>query len=1128
MLRLLLLTILVALLLGTTAKAEDADPAKLNAEVIRLYKAGKYAEAILHAERLLKLSETALGPDHPDVATPLNNLAALYESQGRYGAAKPLYQRSLKIFETALGPDHPDVANSLNNLAELYRAQGRYGAAKPLYQRSLKIYETALGPDHPDVATTLNNLAALYESQGRHGAAKPLYQRSLKIYETALGPDHPDVATALNNLAGLFDTQGRHGAAKPLYQRSLKIYETVLGPDHPYVATALNNLAGLYASQGLYGEAEPLYQRSLKIYETALGPDHPDVASTLNNLAVLFRAQGRYGEAEPFFKRTLKIYETALGPDHPYVATILNNLAELFRAQGRYGEAEPFFKRSLKIRETALGPDHPYVATALNNLAGLYDSQGLYGEAEPFYKRSLKVRETALGPDHPDVASTLNNLAVLFRAQGRYGEAEPFFKRSLKIYEAALGPDHPYVGTALNNLAGLYDSQGLYGEAEPFYKRSLKIRETALGPDHPDVAGSLNNLAFLAFGQKDWSTAAQHWRGATDVLIRRTRRGGILGQKLTGKKKSEVAQRDWYFRGFVKSVYRDKTATKDSREGGEAMFPIAQWALGSDAAGALAKMSARTAANNTALGNLIRERQDLVNEWQKRDQARSQFASLHPNKRDKKQETENKARLDKIDGRISTIDKQLEKDFPDYAAITNPVPLTIEQTQALLGPKEALVLFLDTETWKPTPEETFIWVVTRDEMTWARSPLGTGSLTKMVKRLRCGLDAAGWSGEKNKNAPCQDLTGRSFDLAGYYQGKAHLPFEPDVAHALYDGLFGQIKDQIKGKKLLLVPSGPLTSLPFQVLLNHKPAEGTTLQDMPWLIKDHALTVLPSVASLKALRRNAKASAAENPFLGFGNPLLLGRSGKDKSAWAKQSCKFQPRPKPLRVAGLTIPDAISKYFRGGAVNVALLKRQAPLPETADELCAVAETIGASPQAVHLGAKATEAEVKLLSKQGALQQAKILHFATHGLLADETGQLLENKAEPSLLLTPPDKATDEDDGLLTASEITQLKLDADWVILSACNTAAGDKPGAEPMSGLAKAFFYAGARALLISHWAVQSDATVALITKSFAAQKQDPSLGRAGALRSAMLSLINSNHIAHPEYWAPFIVVGEGS
>src|SRR5262249_12996060 len=159
---------------------------------------------------------------------------------------------------------------------------------------------------------------------------------------------------------------------------------------------------------------------------------------------------------------------------------------------------------------------------------------------------------------------------------------------------------------------------------------------------------------------------------------------------------------------------------------------------------------------------------------------------------------------------------------------------------------------------------------------------------------------------------------------------------------------------------------------------------------------------------------------------------------------------------------------------------------PLPETADELCAVAQSLGAQEGAVYLGDKANEKTIKGLSADGTLARARIVHFATHGLLAGETEMFTASIAEPALILTPPEQAGEEDDGLLTASEIAQLKLDAEWVVLSACNTAAGesDKPGAEALSGLARAFFYAGARALLVSHWAVNSEATVDLITKAF--------------------------------------------
>jgi hypothetical protein len=194
-----------------------------------------------------------------------------------------------------------------------------------------------------------------------------------------------------------------------------------------------------------------------------------------------------------------------------------------------------------------------------------------------------------------------------------------------------------------------------------------------------------------------------------------------------------------------------------------------------------------------------------------------------------------------------------------------------------------------------------------------------------------------------------------------------------------------------------------------------------------------------------------------------------------------------------------------------------------------LCAVARSLGADEKAVHLGEQATERSLKALSADGTLGNSRVVHFATHGLLAGETESLVKAKAEPALMLTPPSEATADDDGLLTASEVTQLKLDADWVIMSACNTAAGEKLGAEAFSGLARAFFYAGARALLVSHWYVSSKAAVSLSTGVFDALKRDPTIGKSEALRRSMLALIQSGGTnAHPANWAPFVLVGEGA
>jgi CHAT domain-containing protein len=216
-------------------------------------------------------------------------------------------------------------------------------------------------------------------------------------------------------------------------------------------------------------------------------------------------------------------------------------------------------------------------------------------------------------------------------------------------------------------------------------------------------------------------------------------------------------------------------------------------------------------------------------------------------------------------------------------------------------------------------------------------------------------------------------------------------------------------------------------------------------------------------------------------------------------------------------------SFASFYQGSSPNLKELSAGlAPLPETAEELRLVSRALGAAESEIHLGAEATEAAVKGAN----LARYGVVYFATHGLVAGEVKGL----AEPALALTLPEIANDVDDGLLTASEVAQLKLNADWVVLSACNTAAGERPGAEALSGLARAFFYAGARAILVSHWQLDSNAAVRLTTATFKALQQQPNIGRAEALRLAMLGYLSDGSNpwnAYPDYWAAFSLIGEG-
>ena len=299
------------------------------------------------------------------------------------------------------------------------------------------------------------------------------------------------------------------------------------------------------------------------------------------------------------------------------------------------------------------------------------------------------------------------------------------------------------------------------------------------------------------------------------------------------------------------------------------------------------------------------------------------------------------------------------------------------------------------------------------------------------------------------------------------------PFDPRPAYQLYQQVLGPIEGIISHKtRLSFVLSGALTSLPPQVLIM-SPPKGKDLGSLDWLGRKYAITVLPSVASLKVLRAGKFVVSASKPIIGFGDPVF------DRTA-----------PIATKQIVASLNRSLPEFYRGVTADMkSLAEALSPLPETADELRAIAKKLGARPDDIKLGEAATVTNVK----HARLTDYHVIYFATHALVAGEVEKFAKVKAEPALVLSIPDKPTEEDDGLLRASDVAMLKMNADFVVLSACNTAAGDKPGAEALSGLARAFFYAGARSLIVSNWEVDSDSTVALMTGLFDALKRRSSL-----------------------------------
>jgi CHAT domain-containing protein len=568
-----------------------------------------------------------------------------------------------------------------------------------------------------------------------------------------------------------------------------------------------------------------------------------------------------------------------------------------------------------------------------------------------------------------------------------------------------------------------------------------------LGPDHPVVALSLNNLASLYRSQRRYADALS--------IVRRT-----LSQRTANKIAFPVL-----FGAQAQNLITASQARSDSYE-------FVQRTSSSAAANAVSKLAARFAAGSGELAQLVRQDQDLTAEADGLDKAVVAFVSKPPAQRSAAAEEQIRQRIEAVKAERERLSQIFNRGFPDYVALSMPQPLSLQETQALLADDEALLLF-DFDA------RSYAWIITRTDAAWTELKISARELETQVQALRAWL-----------TDPRQQ-------------------FDPALAHKIYQATFGAFADRIAAKqRLSVITNGALTSLPPQLLVTKDPT-GKKLKEVDWLLRSHAVTVLPSVASLKILRSSSQASSARKPMIAFADPVFS---------------KAQ-RARPQQQAAMR---SITSFYRGTQVNVAEIGEYLPqLPGTRKEVTEIATELKSDPSDIRLGLAATETAVK----EARLDQYRIVYFAAHGLVSGDLEPFAKSQAEPALALTIPDQPTEFDDGLLTASEIAQLKLDADWVVLSACNTAAEDKPGAEALSGLARAFFYAGARSLIVSHWSVSDEATARLMIGTLRASARDPKLSHGEALRQSMLAMIDqarSDAEADPRLWAPFVVVGEPS
>ncbi len=775
-------------------------------------------------------------------------------------------------------------------------------------------------------------------------------------------------------------------------------------------------------------------------------------------------------------------------------------------------------------------------------LAGAADN---YAAAESNYRHALAIEEKLFGLKSEIVGQTLAELALQVSNQGKFSDAAALFRRAAPLIEAS----------SVDSVRARYDSylaldsanQRHYGDSLKFARQATQARRaeieaakqanSALGDGIDPVPVSQGELAHalriesemalrlgdLASAQATaeealWIVSDEPglplwWRADTVALLGEINeaRGRVvaaekdmrdardLNLKLFGetaptalsdlklggfyvRQQLYPAALDAYHSAFAMAsrdpVARSQVTTDDIVQytaaelaGGDPatrgakIFSASQLVNSSVADRTIARVAARQAAGNDALSALIAQAQAAEH---RRDLARVQLAAEFTKPDDERNGDREQALSNQIKQESAEAEGLMSKvrqSFPQYARLADPDVAELGAVQAQLAPDEALVSFVFGQ------REGYALLTRHDGFEAVRLAIGKDQLAEDVSDLRSALAPAG----------------------------GRLPeFSLKNSYALYRSLIAPLEGELEGvDHLVVVPSASLSSLPLALLVTEPPAD-QDYHEAAWLVKRYAVSNVPSPRSFLTLTSEAHRPTVLRSFLGVGAPDFKGASGPagDKA-----------------LAALT-----SSCRDAGPASADLLRALPPLPGTGHEVQTVGAKLAGNSADILVGAQATESRFRAQP----LDRFSVIYFATHGVLPGE----LHCESEPALALSPPQTqaVATTDDGMLQASEIAQLKLNADLVVLSACNTAeSGDTLGGGALQGLSDAFFAAGARSVLASHWEVPSDATETLMIGLFDASNRD---GLAQGLRRSQLHLIAQASTAHPFYWAAFTIIGD--
>ncbi|HZR27531.1 MAG TPA: CHAT domain-containing protein [Terriglobales bacterium] len=837
-------------------------------------------------------------------------------------------------------------------------------------------------------------------------------------------------------------------------------------------ASILINVGIVAFYRGDLAQAEEYLQRSL-LMDQKLAPDSFAVAESLGNLGIVAYERGNFASAEDYYRQSLAI-EEKLAPIGGNVAAKYLNLAIIAQKRGDLAKAEEYYRKTLTMHQNLLR-DGPMTANILAGLAEVVRDRGSETQARIYLHQALEIFNKY--PDSFYLPYTLDSLGEMAERHGDLAKAEKYYGQALAIREKENGPANFHNTEPLNHLGGVARKLGNLAKAEQYYRRALAILNEK-APGSVDHAESLAALAAIMRRKQRPDAAAQFYERALSVLENQTAHLGGTEENRSGFR----AKYADYYKNYIDLLLTQKQP--------EHAFHV------------LERLRARSLLETLAQAHAdIRKGVDpaLVEKERSLQESLNAKSSRRIKLSGDQQAKEQLAIFDKeindLLAQYKDVEEQIRANSPSYAALTQPQPLSAKEVQEQLLDADTLLL-----EYSLGEEHSYVFALTPDS-------LNAYELAKRAEIEKVARHAYELLTEHNRKSK-----GESARLKQAHLAQTEAEYSRTISE-LSRMVLGPLAGQLQGKRLLIVSDGALQYIPFSVL--PLPSGSGSKASVP-LVAGHEIVNLPSASVLAVLRREElERKAASKTVAVLADPVFTPKDDR-VSLTAGDSRPKSSTPAKAHPSGpQVIPEMPEQSDLDRSAQQMGINGFPRLPFTRREADAISSVAPAGDVTEDLDFDASKATA--LSPQ--LKDYRIVHFATHGLLNNEHPEL------SGLVFSLVDKQGKEQDGFLRMLDIYNMELNADLVVLSACQTALGKEIGEEGLVGLTRGFMYAGAPRVVASLWKVDDEATAELMKKFYEGMLRDHQTP-AQALRSAQQWMRTQKAWQAPYYWAGFVLQGE--